>query len=108
MLPRLNGLFRDHTFFVDSEGLNILEPIDEPVTEGTQTARVVNVANWSDENLSSVAAHEPSRLTPLSNLGSNSDFVLQLEKDAANTLNLLVNKRRMLARSTSQEVNAPQ
>ena len=30
VLPRLNGLFRDHTFFVDSEGLNILEPIDEP------------------------------------------------------------------------------
>ena len=64
VLPRLNGLFRDHTFFVDSEGLNIVEPIDEPATEGTQTARVVNVANWSDENLSSVAAHEPSQLTP--------------------------------------------
>ena len=33
VLPRLNGLFRDHTFFVDSEGLNIVEPIDEPVSE---------------------------------------------------------------------------
>ena len=59
VLPRLNELFGDHTFFVDSNGLNIVERTDEPVTGRTQAARVVNVANWSDENLSSLAAHEP-------------------------------------------------
>jgi hypothetical protein len=25
-LPRLNGLFGDHTFFLDRKGLNIVEP----------------------------------------------------------------------------------
>jgi len=26
LLPRLNELFGDHTFFIDSDGLNIVEP----------------------------------------------------------------------------------
>jgi hypothetical protein len=69
VLPRLNELFGDHTFFVDSEGLNIVEPTGEPVTERTQTARVVNVANWSDDNLSSLAAHEPEPTDTIVELG---------------------------------------
>ena len=28
VLPRLNELFGDHTFFIDSDGLNIVEPTD--------------------------------------------------------------------------------
>ena len=31
VLPRLNELFGDHTFFVDSDGLSIVEPIDGPL-----------------------------------------------------------------------------
>jgi hypothetical protein len=69
VLPRLNELFGDHTFFVDSTGLNIVEPTDEPVTGRTQAARVVNVANWSDENLSSLAAHEPEPTDAIVELG---------------------------------------
>jgi hypothetical protein len=30
-LPRLNELFGDHTFFLDSKGLNIVEPTAEPI-----------------------------------------------------------------------------
>ena len=30
VLTRLNELFGDHTFFVDSDGLSIVEPIDGP------------------------------------------------------------------------------
>ena len=30
-LPRLNELFGDHTFFLDSNGLNIVEPTAEPI-----------------------------------------------------------------------------
>ena len=52
-------LFGDHTFFVDSDGLSIVEPIDGPAPRRTQAARVVNVANWSDESLANLAAHEP-------------------------------------------------
>ena len=58
-LPRLNELFGDHTFFLDSKGLNIVEPTAEPTGGRTQVARVVNVANWSDANTSDLAAHEP-------------------------------------------------
>jgi hypothetical protein len=59
VLPRLNELFGDHTFFLDSKGLNIVEPTAEPIGGRTQVARVVNLANWSDANTSDLAAHEP-------------------------------------------------
>jgi hypothetical protein len=65
LLPRLNELFGDHTFFVDSNGLSIMEVMTEPVDEGTEVAggahavRVVNVADWSDETHSGLAVHEP-------------------------------------------------
>jgi hypothetical protein len=58
VLPRLNELFGDHTFFIDNNGLNIVEPTDESAGETTHEARVVNVANWSDGQ-SGLAAHEP-------------------------------------------------
>ena len=58
-VPQLNEMFGDHTFLLDSNGLNILEPADEALRRGVQAARVVNLANWSDENLTSLAPHEP-------------------------------------------------
>ena len=45
IIPQLNGLFGDHTF-LDHHGLSILEPVD---AEG-QSARIVNLANWSDDD----------------------------------------------------------
>jgi len=56
---QLNELFGDHTFLLDSNGLNILEPADEAPRDGVQAARVVNLANWSDETLTRLAPHEP-------------------------------------------------
>jgi hypothetical protein len=57
LVPQLNELFGDHTFFVDSNGLNIVEP-DEP-TQAGQRAKVVNLASWSGADPPSLAAHEP-------------------------------------------------
>jgi hypothetical protein len=60
LVPRLNELFGDHTFFLDSNGLNIVEPA-EP-TQAGQSAKVVNVVNlasWSDADPPSLAPHEP-------------------------------------------------
>jgi hypothetical protein len=54
-VPQLTDLFGDHTFLLDNSGLNIVEP----AAEAPQTARVVNVANWTDENLTKLAPHEP-------------------------------------------------
>jgi hypothetical protein len=58
-VPHLNQLFGDHTFLLDSNGLNILEPADAAPRERVRAARVVNLANWSDENLNRLAPHEP-------------------------------------------------
>jgi hypothetical protein len=59
VVPQLNELFGDHTFFLDSNGLNIVEPTVEATRAGTQAARVVNLANWTDADLTHLAPHEP-------------------------------------------------
>jgi hypothetical protein len=59
MVPQLNELFGDHTFFLDSNGLNIVEPAGEGSLAGAQPAMVVNLANWSDAALTKLTLHEP-------------------------------------------------
>ena len=49
-VPELNELFGEHTFLLDSNGLNILEPADGVPRGAVQTARVINLANWSGDN----------------------------------------------------------
>jgi hypothetical protein len=68
-LPQLNRLFGDHTFFLDSNGLNIVEPA-EPMQAGVEAGKVVNVANWTDSNLTSLAPHEPESTDVIVALGS--------------------------------------
>jgi hypothetical protein len=58
VVPQLNKLFGEHTFFLDSHGLNIVEPA-EASGAGVQSAKVVNLANWSDANPNRLEAHEP-------------------------------------------------
>jgi len=70
VLPQLNKLFGDHTFFLDSNGLNIVELTPGERTERTQTARVVNIANWSDAAESQLAPHEPEPTDTIVELGS--------------------------------------
>ena len=55
MVPKLNDLFGDHTFFLSSEGLNVVEPNEMGARAGT----VVNLANWTDAHLTGLAPHEP-------------------------------------------------
>jgi hypothetical protein len=57
-VPELNDLFGDHTFFLDSGGLNVLEPAATPDVE-VQTGEIVSLASWSDETLTSLRPHEP-------------------------------------------------
>jgi hypothetical protein len=54
----LNELFGDHTFFLDRNGLNVVEP-KERGDAGALAGTVVNLANWGDAQLSSLAPHEP-------------------------------------------------
>jgi hypothetical protein len=57
-VPQLNSLFGDHTFFLDSSGLNVLEPAEIPELDA-QTGKIVNLAYWTDENLTKLTPHEP-------------------------------------------------
>jgi hypothetical protein len=65
VVPQLNNLFGEHTFFLDSNGLNIVEPM-EAAGSGTDAAQaaaqrveVVNIANWSSGNPTTLEPHEP-------------------------------------------------
>jgi hypothetical protein len=58
VVPQLNSLFGEHTFFLDSSGLNVLEPDGTPEPEA-QTGQIVNLAYWSDESLTKLTPHEP-------------------------------------------------
>ena len=62
---QLNDLFGDHTFFLDASGLNVLEPAQMPekevqTGEEVQAGEIVNLASWSDENLTSLRPHAPA------------------------------------------------
>jgi hypothetical protein len=58
LVPTLSRLFGDHTFFLDGNGLSVVEPADI-ADASTQSGTVVNLANWSDANMTSLAPHEP-------------------------------------------------
>ncbi len=54
---QLSDLFGDHTFFLDTTGLNVVEPVD-PATDD-ETGKVVNLADWTDDSLTRLAPHPP-------------------------------------------------
>ncbi len=57
-IGQLQSLFGDHTFFLDGNGLNIVEPLDaeEP---NSPSCLVMNLANWADASASSLRPHAP-------------------------------------------------
>ena len=55
LIPQLNELFGEHTFFLDRRGLNIVEPVEAAGMSGM----VVNLASWSDDSDSGLEVHEP-------------------------------------------------
>jgi hypothetical protein len=69
VVPQLNDLFGEHTFFLDRNGLNIVEPADA-VGTAVQSAKVVNLASWSDANPSGLELHEPEPTDVVVTLGS--------------------------------------
>ncbi len=57
-MSQLNHLFGDHTFFLDSDGLHIVEPT-AAAPSGTPMGVVVKLASWRDERHSSLKPHPP-------------------------------------------------
>ncbi|HLG82272.1 MAG TPA: hypothetical protein VKY22_14745 [Bradyrhizobium sp.] len=61
-VTQLTDVFGEHTFFLDENGLKVLEPSDHPPAEGQPGAvssEVVSLADWADSTLTSLAPHEP-------------------------------------------------
>ena len=69
-MPQLERLFGGHTFFLDSEGLSIVEPVEAEQND-RQRGVVVNLASWTDADKVSLQPHEPE----------STDLVVDLETD---------------------------
>lgn len=57
-MAKIKGIWGDHTYFLDVNGLNIVEPVDDLDASGT-LGTVINLANWSDGTATSLMPHEP-------------------------------------------------
>jgi hypothetical protein len=68
----LKELFGDHTFFLASNGSNVVE-LSENIQAGAPTGMVVNLANWSDAGLTSLRPTSPSRRKSSSVLRASTD-----------------------------------
>jgi hypothetical protein len=58
MMSQLERLFGDHTYFLDSRGLNIVEPVEAGHVDG-RLGVVVNLASWTDSKAESLQPHQP-------------------------------------------------
>ena len=58
MAGRLHEVFGDHTFFLDEEGLEIVEPAEFAQVEA-QAGELVKLALWDDASRTTLAAHRP-------------------------------------------------
>lgn len=57
-VAKLESIFGDHTFFLDGNGLNIVEPLEKDEVSGPSCV-VLNVASWADASGQSLQPHEP-------------------------------------------------
>lgn len=58
VLPKLTEVFGDHTFFLDSEGLHIVEPAAPGAAEAP-TGQVIKLASWGDARRTTLTPHRP-------------------------------------------------
>jgi len=59
-VPQLAEAFGDHTFFVVTDGLFILEEVDRPELPGTP-AEFILIAGWANEERNALQGVEPTR-----------------------------------------------
>ena len=57
-VPKLEQLFRDHTYFLDNNGVSFVEPVEAEQTDG-RLGVVVTLASWTDDSAASLQPHEP-------------------------------------------------
>jgi hypothetical protein len=57
-IATLNKMFGEHTFFVDDNGLNIVQPAIR-YDSGRELGQVVKLAKWEDAARTTLKPHEP-------------------------------------------------
>jgi hypothetical protein len=57
-MPQLNQLFGDHTFFLDGDGLHIIEPVSAAPADAPMGV-LIKLASWRDERRTSLKPHAP-------------------------------------------------
>ena len=70
-MPQLERLFGDHTYFLDSGGLSIVEPLEEEEGNGSR-GLVVNLAHWADATTMSLLPHPPQSMELVVDLRTDS------------------------------------
>ena len=65
VMADLKGAFGDHTFFLDQQGLNIVE-LDK-ATDGA-SGIIFKLASWADDNQSELLPHDPEMKSVAVNL----------------------------------------
>jgi hypothetical protein len=56
MVPELIDIFGDHTFFVNTDGLHIIEPVEQPEANA---GNVVTLATWAPDQESALVPQDP-------------------------------------------------
>ena len=59
VISELTRLFGEHTFFIDGQGLSIVESAQPDGDAKQKTAVVINLADWADATRTQLAPHEP-------------------------------------------------
>jgi len=75
LVPQLNRMFGDHTYFLDGNGLNIVEPspaaLNVPSSDIGEMGVVVNIANWTGSDPPKLEVHEPERTDSMVSLAAD-------------------------------------
>lgn len=67
---QLKQHFGDHTFFLNSDGLHIIEPQSEQ-EDGEERLQPVRLAHWKDETRTVLVPQDPEILDPIGPTDSN-------------------------------------
>jgi len=57
-VDQLKTHFGDHTFYLDMNGLHVLEPVKDADIEG-EPAAVIRIAHWTDDDRTALAPQSP-------------------------------------------------
>lgn len=69
VVPQLTKVYGEHTFFLDDEGLEIIE-VASAGDGGGPMGQVIKLASWADSRQTTLATHEPEVTEVVVVLGS--------------------------------------